>query len=277
MFDSGFDSDPIWSQRSTAANARARALDPLHPGALFIEGAAHLVAGRKAEAYRALVEAHRRLPNDPNVLHYLAYLFRLCDMIEAFEDAERHSISLDPSQPWSYWTMIRVAIERDRMDEARSWAEQTQQRFAAHPATSNRIWGIWLREGRAEDVLRAMDEAGEGVDKNASTVITRAEALAILGRGEEARRAILAIDSACRLDMDFAAYAGSVEAILGDADAAFRWLDRAVELGNDSAFFYENTFLFGRIHGDPRWPAFMAGVRARNAEAKRAFRWPVPA
>jgi TolB-like protein len=277
MFDAGLDSDPIWLQRSAAANARARALDPDHPGALFQEGAAHLVAGRKVEAYRALVEAHRRLPNDCITLHYLAYLFRLCSMIEAFLDAETRAIALDPSEPWSYWTLMRVALERGRLDEARDWAEQARQRFATHPATLNRIWGMWFHEGRFEDVLRAMDEAGEGLERSPSSTLTRTLALAGLGRREEARRGLASIDAACRMDMDFAAYAAAIEGMLGDPDAAFRWLDRATELGNDAVFLYENGDLFGPLHGDPRWAAFIDGVKRRAREFRRAFPWPLPA
>ena len=275
MFDSGFDADPIWLQRSAAANARALALDPDHPGALYQQGAAHLVAGRKAEAYPALVAAHRRLPNDFLILHYLAYLFRLSGMLEAFEDAERRAIEIDPTQPWSWWTMIRVEIERGRLDEARSWLEQTQLRFGDQSGSRNRLWGLWLAEGRDAEALAAIDASGD-VGLNSNIAIHRAVALARLGRRDEARQALLAVDAACRLDMDFAALAAMVETLRGDRDAAFGWLARATELGNDSIHLYENPAAFGPLYDDPRWAAFLAGVKERNAEAKRAFAWPLP-
>ena len=75
--------------------------------------------------------------------------------------------------------------------------------------------------------------------------------------------------------MDFAALAARVEVRLGDRDAAFRWLERATELGNDSVHLYENPAVFGGLYDDPRWPAFLAGVKARVAEWRRVFAWPV--
>ncbi|MEO6463604.1 MAG: serine/threonine-protein kinase [Candidatus Eisenbacteria bacterium] len=277
MFDSGSDSDPIWLKRSVAANVRARALDPQHPGALAQAGASHLVAGEKSEAYRALAEAHRRLPNDWLILHYLGYLFRLCNMVEAFEAAEGQSIALDPSPPWSYWSLQRVALERDRLDEARRWTEGSHLRFPTHPGQTIRELALWFHEGRDEDVLRTIAEKGDALEGHAGPGILQAMALARLGRREEARGKLVTIDAACRLDMDFAAYAAVIEGLLGDAEAAFRWLDRAIELGNDAVYLYENPKLFGPLHGDPRWAGFIAGVKRRAESFQKEFHWPIPA
>ena len=96
-----------------------------------------------------------------------------------------------------------------------------------------------------------------------------------LGRSEEARPFIAALGPYAASDMDFAAYHGALKAWLGDRDAAFAHLARAVELGNDSLYLYERADLFGPLHEDPRWEPFMAGVRARCAVWEREFIWPV--
>jgi tetratricopeptide (TPR) repeat protein len=277
MFDSGYDSDPIWLSRSVAANARARVLDPGHPEALSMAGASHLLAGRTLEAWAALSEAHRRLPNESVTIHYLAYLYRLCGMVDAFVAAELRAIELEPGAPWPYWSLSRVALERGDLAEGRAWDERARQRFPDLQATWNRTWNLWVFEGRAEEALRAMDQAADRLGTDPHLTLTRATAFAFLGRADEARAQLLLVDSAVRLDMDFAAYAAAITGMGGDLDAAFGWLERAYELGNSAVYKYENPQLFGALHGDPRWAEFITRVRQRSADLQREVRWPVPA
>ena len=76
------------------------------------------------------------------------------------------------------------------------------------------------------------------------------------------------------VDMDQAVSAAALRAHLGQTDAAFRHLDRAVALGNDCLSGYRNPVFFGPLRGDPRWEPFLDGVRSRVAQWKRDFRWP---
>jgi len=66
----------------------------------------------------------------------------------------------------------------------------------------------------------------------------------------------------------------AMHAKLGDADRAFAFLERAVELGNDQLDLYLQARDFGRLFDDPRWGPFIEGVRGRVAAYAREFRWP---
>ena len=50
---------------------------------------------------------------------------------------------------------------------------------------------------------------------------------------------------------------------------------RAAELGNDCVYLYERDDLFGPLHDDPRWAAFLAGARKRSESYREELRWPV--
>jgi len=275
MADAGFDADPRWFDKADTAARCALALDPDQPGALFTLAALELVRGRKREAYHALIALHRAQPNNGPFLHYLAYLFRLSNLVDAALDADLRCITADPTQPWAYWMYGRVAVEAGRMDEARSMYSKIHARLPDHPTTQALECMLLRHEGRLEEIAdRASRFVVEGA-RTSSGPLEFAYALLRLGRLEEARPFIAVLEPHAASDMDYAAYQAALKAWLGDRDAAFAHLARAVELGNDSLYLYERADLFGPLHDDPRWEPFLAGVRARCADWAREFVWPV--
>ena len=57
-----------------------------------------------------------------------------------------------------------------------------------------------------------------------------------------------------RADHDMAYWVGSTYAVLGDKDLAFKWLGKAVRLGNQNKPHFENDINLNTIRDDPRWP-----------------------
>ena len=85
-----------------------------------------------------------------------------------------------------------------------------------------------------------------------------AEFLAGAGRREEALAQLtedaLAI---ARADHDMAYWVGSTYALLGDKDLAFKWLNKAVRLGNQNKPHFENDTNLDSLRDDPRWQELM--------------------
>lgn len=53
-------------------------------------------------------------------------------------------------------------------------------------------------------------------------------------------------------------------ALIGESDAAYRWLQRVVELGIiNYPFFAEHDPFLGKLRGEPRFAALMEDVRRR--------------
>jgi tetratricopeptide (TPR) repeat protein len=64
-----------------------------------------------------------------------------------------------------------------------------------------------------------------------------------------------------------------VYACRGEADKSFEWLDKAVEYGDPGLGEIVTENLFDKIHGDPRWPAFLRKVgKAPEQLAKIEFK-----
>jgi serine/threonine protein kinase/tetratricopeptide (TPR) repeat protein len=275
MVDAGFDSDPAWYERAAAALDRARSLDPEDPTVNFGLGSLHLVAGRKREAYQSFLATKRRAPNLSVVYHFFGYLFRLCDMLEEAKEAVQLSVALDPSAVWGYTHMVRMFLLQEDLPAARRWLEQGRMHFPGHSRFLGLESFILTAEGRHIEALRVQEQLA--TTEATGGVGTHARALAHLRLGERDRvRTLvpLAEAYAC-VDMDAAADFAGLMAQLGEIDKAFRFLDRAVDLGFDTLTGLKSD-LFRPLHDDPRWIPFIAAMEQRIESYRREFHWPLP-
>jgi TPR repeat protein len=53
-------------------------------------------------------------------------------------------------------------------------------------------------------------------------------------------------------------WVGATYAILGDDELAFKWLNKAVKLGNQNKPHFENDMNLATLRNDDRWPELMA-------------------
>jgi len=274
MIDGGYDSDPQWYVRAEEAVARARAIDPENGPARFGTAQLHLVFGRKREAYRELLAARSKMPNNPVVYHYIAYVFRLCNMIDDALLAEQHSVDLDPNGLFSHSGMIRNLILRGDYDAADSWIQRARRKFPSNDRLTFLEARALIAQGKNREALAHAEQATPVDDGDGYYI--RAFARLRLGDAAGARNDVPQIEAYGEVDMDFAANAASLWAHLGDHDRAFRFLERAVQLGNDTLVWFENRTFFGPLHSDPRWEPFRAAMRRRIEDYRRDIRWPLP-
>jgi serine/threonine-protein kinase len=274
MVDGGFDSDPAWYEKAAAALDRARSMAPDDPHVNFGLGNLHIVAGRKREAYQCFLATKRRAPNFSIVYHYFGYLFRLCDMLEEAKQAVALSASLDPSAIWAPAHMVRILVLQGDLAGAREWLEQGRMRFPGHDRFLGIEAAILVHEGRYAEALALLDRVVSGGGGGPGY---QGRAFAYLGLGDMDRvRALLPLAEAyASVDMDAAGDFAGLMAMLGETDKAFRFLDRAVELGNDTLTRFRSD-MYRSLHGDRRWDAFVRGMERRIAEYRREFRWPLP-
>jgi tetratricopeptide (TPR) repeat protein len=275
MIDGGFDPDPRWYERAEDALSRAGAIAPSDSVLPFASGALDLVRGRKRDAYREFTKALTLTPNIPDLHHYFAYLFRLCDMLDDAREAEHRALELDPNVIWPYAGLIRIHALRGEFDSCREWVERARRRFGPISGVLRAEgWFLLLSGavGESREIVRELERRDAGAPSQPSDWVVLT--LAVAGD----RREVLVREPLARayaeIDMDGAASGAAVYAHLGNPDQAFLYLGRAVALGNDTLSYYMNDRLFGPLHGDPRWEPFIQGVRARIGQWRREFRWP---
>jgi len=276
MIDGGFDPDPSWFVRADEALTRALTLDPESGQALFASAALRLTRGAKRDAYATLIEARRRMPNNPFIPHYFGYLYRLCDMLEESKAAAHAGRVLDPSNPWTQWGYLRPLALMGEFEEAWKEHEALRARFGARSRAQATELMLLLLENRYEelmDLIRREDLASPRAENGSANALV-AIALVRAGQAAEAKPRIAWLERFAAVDMDQAADMAAICGYLGQNDAAFRHLDRATALGNDSLHFYENPAFFEPLFDDARWGPFVDGVRSRVEVWKRDFRWP---
>ncbi|HLQ66810.1 MAG TPA: protein kinase [Candidatus Limnocylindrales bacterium] len=272
--DGGFDPDPIWILKAEEALSRSLALDPENVQARFGTAALRLTRGAKREAYDRLSHVAARTPNLALVYHYLGYLFRLCDMFDEALAACGKAREMDPSSPWPFWHGIRLRAMGGDARGAWEDLETMRARFGPRARTRNSEAMILCYEGRFEELLARFTPESMQAAHTSGLHYDLALAHLRLGRPELASASLAVTERFSAVDMDSAAHAASLRGYLGDRDQAFRHLERAIALGNDTVRFYENPIFFEPLFSDPRWEPFLEGVRGRVAQWKREFRWP---
>jgi serine/threonine-protein kinase len=279
MADSGWDMDPAWYEKEEKALGRALELDPHDPIVNFAVGCMHLVRGRKRECYDSLVLAYKKAPHFPFTPHFFGYLFRLSDMFEEAKENYTRAIELNPYVPWASSNLIRIAALEGNDQEVERWARFLERRLGKERAQVH--WGMALAlQGRIEEALEMTShidlepKPGE-ILPSGSVNWTLYLSQMWSGNPDKAAAALGGATPENTIDMDHAAIAASYQAKLGNSDMAFRFLDRAAELGNDMLTDYERSPFYEPLRGDPRWAPFIEGVRGRVKKWKQEFKWPV--
>jgi len=200
-------------------------------------------AGALADANRALAlspgdaTAHRRRGQ------VLAAQGRFSDAIAEV----RRAGEIDPLNlfNWTWLGMFQLAA--GQIDDA----ETSQRRALEISPDSDDAWTtratVRLLQGRPDEALEFAARIGTS-DRLVFEAIANHE----LGREKESREALARLhDKAASVDPEklAAAYAW-----LGDADQAFRWLERSLDVELWDVKF---NVLLQKLHGDPRWAAML--------------------
>jgi TolB-like protein len=271
--DVGYEVSSNWVEKAEEAYRRGLAIEPDHPAGHYALGRIALVRGRKREAYRLFVAAFSSMPNHQGLIHYLAYLYRLSNLWDLFFEAEHAAMSIDPTSPWPIVAIRRYHAMLGRIEEARHWMERIQGRFSERAVIDPAMATQLREEGKPEQALALLESGGDLIP-GAAARLEQLACLLALGRTEEARALVDGLDAVSHEDMDFSLRQAGFHARLGNTDRAFRFLERAIELGNDSLDLYENDVGLASLRTDPRWAALIESMRRRVAEYRQEFKWP---
>ena len=158
---------------------------------------------------------------------------------------------LDPLSAQILSTYGRVLYRARRLDEARIHLDRALELEPRNAGIYGRLVDLHLQAGHYDDALGALNkEQALGGRPAAQFAMDRARILARSGRTKEARQLLAQVPPQHpMLAMVFAA--------LGDHDAAFASLFRALD-ERDSWFLYvKSDPNFEGLHGDPRWAALL--------------------
>jgi tetratricopeptide (TPR) repeat protein len=256
-------------ERAEESFARALALDPqllearLHM--IFI----HLARGERDKA-RAWVEIlSDEAPNNVGVQFVKATLHRLSgEYDEALRSFDR-MLRLNPAERVVVsYNRARVLMYQGRYDDALVELDLGASLGPDHPL---------IKTFRAVAVQRRGDPAA-GVEMMREVLARHPRmdavrpilAICLVRAGDTtgARRELTDdVRAAADADHDTAYWLASVHALLGERDEAFRWLGRAIELGNENKPWFESDPNWNELRGDARFAELMHRVDQSKQKA----------
>ena len=251
--------DPPRSEDALNASSRAIELDPRNPEAWSRHAFNLRNTGNPIEAERAWTRATELGTDNPLIQSQIASELGRQGDLEGTISTLQHAIALDPLYLANIANLGYYLLRADRYDEARVHAEKIVALQPENPMGGQLLSEIELLEGHAakarEVLTRTRDDTAH--DEYRSINLDRLEAMVeySLGNEESADRwlrqlvndhgetALLQVAEVC--------------AWLGQHDAAFEWLNRALEKHPDMSIQYAWSPFLNSLESDPRWGELM--------------------
>lgn len=220
----------------------------------------YLARSEKKKARSEIELLEKQFPNDAalyfvkGVLHRLDGKYDLA--LKAFEKLAR----LDPAaRAVAAYNRARIYIYERRFDEALAELDKGVKVEPNHPMLRIFRSGVYYYQGKFDEAIDLMAEVLKENPRMDGIRPLYAEFLAGAGRFDEAREQLtddaLAVS---RADHDMAYWVGSTYALLGDHDLAFKWLNKAVRLGNQNKPYFEKDTNLDSLRDDPRFDELMS-------------------
>jgi serine/threonine-protein kinase len=222
----------------------------------------YMARGEKKKARSEIELLQKQFPNDAPLYFVKGVMHRLDgeyeESLKAFEKLSR----LDPAaRAVSAYNRARIFIYKQDYDQAIKEIERGEKAEPDHPMLKIFRSGVYYDRGDKEMAINLMKKVIDEHPEMDGIKPLYAIYLAGSGRGDEARAQLteeaLAIS---RADHDMAYWVASTYALLGEKDLAFKWLNRAVKLGNENRPHYEHDHSLDSLRDDPRFAELMAKI-----------------
>jgi serine/threonine-protein kinase len=220
----------------------------------------YMARGEKKKARAEMELLQKQFPNEASLYFMKGVINRLDgnydESLKAFEKLSR----LDPAaRAVCAYNRARIFIYKREYDHAIKEIERGEKVEPDHPMLKIFRSGVYYYRG---DKQMAIDLMAKVLEQNPQMDGIRplyAVYLAGAGRTDEAREQLsedaLAL---ARSDHDMAYWVASSYALLGDKELAFKWLNRAVKLGNENKPHFMHDKSIDSLRDDPRFDEIMS-------------------
>jgi tetratricopeptide (TPR) repeat protein len=231
-------------EAARAALARDARNAEAHAALAYVEG---MLDWEWKRAQARVERAVALEPNSVDARYVHALLLMAMGRLDQAISEIDYAARLDPLSAQVHSTYGRVLFRARRFDDARVRLERALELEPRNAMIYVRLASVHEQLGRFDEALAALARIG-ALPEPPSTPLagTRARVLALAGRTQEARRLLdqVPLDSPLRAE---------VFAALGDRDAAFTSLFRALEQRDSWLLFIKSDPIFDRLHHDARW------------------------
>jgi serine/threonine-protein kinase len=246
------------------AFSKAFFYDPNVAEARMLMAMIYMGRGEKKKARAEVDLLQKQFPNDAVLYFVKGVMHRLDGEYDESLRAWEKLTRLDPAaRAVAAYNRARIFVYKQEYDKALAEIEKGEKVEPDHPMLKIFRATAYYFQGRIEEALKLMEDIFEEHPEMDGIRPLYAEFLAGAGRPDEAR-AQLTDDalSAARSDHDTAFWVGSTYALLGEKDLAFKWLNKAVKLGNENLPHFEHSKNLEPLRDDPRYGELLEKIRA---------------
>ncbi|MDQ3220629.1 MAG: protein kinase, partial [Acidobacteriota bacterium] len=215
----------------------------------------YMARGEKKKARSEIEILQKQFPNEPPLYFMKGVMHRLDgeyeESLKAFEKLSR----LDPAaRAVSAYNRARIFIYKEDYEQAIQEIERGEKVEPDHPMLAIFRSGVYYFRGDTQDAVDLMAKVLEENPQMDGIRPLYAIYLAGAGRAEDAKAQLTEdVVAISRADHDMAYWVASTYALLGDMEAAFKWLNRAVRLGNENKPHFEHDRNLNSLRDDPRF------------------------
>ena len=252
-------------ERAEAAFEKALSLDPNIAEARGLMVFVYLWRGEKRRARAEVARMRRELPNEAVVYFVKATLHRLDGEFERALRSYDRLVRLDPAAHIvASCNRALISIFRARFDDAMRELEQAGRSEPDNPLVHTFTALTLYYQG---DVVKACEMMQEVVRQHPNMHGVRpflSMFLSARGKHEEARAQLTEqVLKNADVDPDIAYSLGSVYALEGERDEAFKWLERSISLGNENRVCFEHDPNWAGLRDDTRFQELMSRIDKR--------------
>jgi serine/threonine-protein kinase len=220
----------------------------------------YMARGEKKKARAEIELLQKQFPNEAPLYFMKGVINRLDgnyeESLKAFEKLSR----LDPAaRAVCAYNRARIYIYKRDYERAIKEIEWGEKAEPDHPMLKIFRSGVYYYRGDKQMAIDLMSKVLQEHPNMDGIRPLYAIYLAGSGRAEEAKAQLseeaLALS---RSDHDMAYWVGSTYSLLGDKDLAFKWLNRAVKLGNQNKPHFEHDKSLDSLRDDPRFDDLMS-------------------
>jgi len=219
----------------------------------------YMARGEKKKARSEIEILQKQFPNEPPLYFVKGVMHRLDgeyeESLRSFEKLSR----LDPAaRAISAYNRARIFIYKGEYEKAIHEIERGEKAEPNHPMLAIFRSGVYYFRGDTQDAITLMSKVLEENPQMDGIRPLYAVYLAGAGRFEDAKKQLS--DDALgvsRADHDMAYWVGETYALMGDKDLAFKWLNRAVKLGNQNKPHFQHDKNLNSLRDDPRFVDLM--------------------
>jgi eukaryotic-like serine/threonine-protein kinase len=242
-----------------AAFSKAFFYDPNVVEARVLMVMIYMARGEKKKARAEIELLQKQFPNDAALYFVKGVMHRLDGEYEESLKAWDKLTRLDPAaRAVAAYNRARIFIYKRDFETAHAELDKGFKVEPNHPMLKIFRSGVYYFEGRHQEGIDLMASVLKEHPRMDGIRPLYAMYLAGAGRLDEARAELtpdaLAI---ARSDHDTAYWAAETYALLGEKDLAFKWLGKAVRLGNQNRPHFERDPNLDSLRDDPRWQELM--------------------